>query len=88
MIDAGSTIDVKSEGAMRAESTGGSVDIKASGVMRQQSGGAMSMKAGGNIGMDGTNIYLNSGNSQSADGAEDMEISIPPPKNPNAGGPR
>jgi hypothetical protein len=88
MIDAGSTIDVKSEGAMRAESTGGSVDIKASGVMRQQSGGAMSMKAGGNIGMDGTNIYLNSGNSQSADGAEDMEISIPPPKNPVAGGPR
>jgi hypothetical protein len=88
MLDAGSTMDMKSASAMRAESTGGSVDIKASGVMRQQSGGAMSMKAGGNIGMDGTNIYLNSGSSQSADSAEDMVVSIPPPKNPNAGGPR
>lgn len=88
MLDAGSTMDLKSDGAMRAESTGGSVDIKASGVMRQESGGQMSMKAGGTVGMDGTNIYLNSGNSQSADGAEDMVVSIPPPNNPNAGGPR
>jgi hypothetical protein len=88
MFDAGGSIDLKAAGALRAESTGGSVDIKASGVVRNESGGAMSMKAGGNIGMDGSNIYLNSGSSQSADGAEDMVVSIPPPKNPNAGGPR
>lgn len=88
MIQAGETLDIKSKGALRAESTGGSVDIKASGVMRSESGGQMSMKAGGIVGMDGTNIYLNSGNSQSAEGANDMSVSIPPPDNPNAGGPR
>jgi hypothetical protein len=70
MLDAGSTLDVKSGGAMRT-----------------QSGGTMSMKAGGDMALQGgSDIHLNTAGK--AQDAEDMVVSIPPPKNPVAGGPR
>lgn len=78
-------VGIGAEGKIMIDA-GGTMDMKSGGAMRQQSGGAMSMKAGGNIGMDGSSdIWLNSGKSVDA---EDMAVSIPPPKNPNAGGPR
>lgn len=82
MLQADDTLDIKSKGTFRLQSTGGSVDLKSSGIMRFESGGATSIKASGIIGIDGTNIYLNSGSSQSADSAEDLAISIPQPTNP------
>jgi len=83
MLHSGDTLDVKSGAAMRLGSDA-SIDVKADGILRTESGGQTSIKAGGIIGADGTNIYLNSGSSQSADSAKEMEINIPKPTNPNA----
>lgn len=86
MIDAGADMHLKSESGTRMESTGGSLDFKASGSIASQSGGKMSMKSGGPMALDGgRTIDLNSDKSDEASPAEDMVISIPPPKNPNSG---
>jgi hypothetical protein len=77
-------VGLGSEGKVMIDAAG-SMDLKAGGVMRKQSGGKMSLKAGGIVGIDGSQTWIQSGR---ADSAEEMVVSIPPPKNPNFGGPR
>lgn len=85
MIDAGADMHIKSADGTRMESTGGSLDFKADGSIVSQSAGKMSMKSGGTMALQGGSyIHLNTaGMADDASPAEDMVVSIPPPKNPN-----
>jgi hypothetical protein len=67
---------------------GGAMHIKTATNMVMSSSGTFTMKSGGNMALDGgPNIDLNSGKAQDAD---NMQINMPVPTNPNpvAGGPR
>lgn len=83
MVESLADMHIKSDSGTKMEAAGGSLDFKAAGTVATESGGKMSLKAGGVIGADGSNIYLNSGVAEAADGADSSEVSLKKPTDPN-----
>ena len=77
-------VGIGTEGVLRLES-GSGTNIKSGAALRAYAEGKLSLKAGGYVAADGSQIHLNSGE---AEEASEMVIEMPRPKNPNAGGPR
>lgn len=77
-------VGIGTAGALFLESEAGT-NIKAGAALRASAAGKLSLTAGGYIAADGSMIYLKSGESEEA---AEMNVEIPKPQNPNAGGPR
>lgn len=64
-----SSIHASSDGSIFIQSRGGDLNTKSEGSLNMQSGGAFSLQSGGDVGIDGSNVLLNSGASTTAPGA-------------------
>lgn len=77
-------VGIGTSGALFLES-GAGTNIKAGAALRASAAGKFSVYAGGIVGIDGSATWIQS---DKAEEAAEMNVQMPRPQNPNAGGPR